>query len=501
VALVAIWAVGFAVCIARLLAGLCWTWWTARRARHVTQPDWVTDLAAASASLGLRAPVTMLTSTHAAMPAVHGLWRARLLLPAQAQAWTAERRRVVLLHELAHVLRRDVAVQILARLAAAVHWFNPLAHMAVRQLRIEQERACDDVVLACGPSGTEYADHLVEIAQGGRASLAGADGWVTVGMARPTQLETRLHAILDPGADRRALSLRSRALLAASVMAVALPLASLRVTAAAAAPGQSPGTVEGTVEPVPTTPEPVPTTPEPAPTTREPASRTPEPARVVAVAPGSVTSGARVSAVAAPAVVAAAPGGGRQVAAVQSVPATAAPTALVSAVQAAAQAEQSQDTRRRAVEALTIAVGDDNENVRLQAVRALAGLGGSVAVDALTRALKDESPRIRAEAAQALGAVAHGAAGAQQREQAAVRELRAREMEMAFTAQRRQFDTELAELQRQLQRTQEGGASLENLRRELEVSATQRRDLEARLREMERALAEARRELEQARQR
>jgi len=230
-ALAAVWLAGLMVCIGRLLAGLAWTWWTVRQARHVTRPDWVADLAGTSARLGLRSPVTMLASARATTPSVHGLWRSRLVLPPQAQAWVPERRRVVLLHELAHVLRRDAAVQVLARLAVAVHWFNPLAHLAVRRLRLEQERACDDVVLAGGSTGTEYADHLVEIAQACRPSVAGADGWVTVGMARPSQLETRLRAILDAGADRRGLSLRSRALLVACVATVALPLATLRLTA------------------------------------------------------------------------------------------------------------------------------------------------------------------------------------------------------------------------------------------------------------------------------
>jgi hypothetical protein len=109
---------------------------------------------------------------------------------------------------------------------------------------------------------------------------------------------------------------------------------------------------------------------------------------------------------------------------------------------------------------------------------------------------------IRAEAAQALGAVAHGAAGAQQRDEAQARERQMREMELAFTAQRRDLEANLSQLQEQLQRSQQGGlVNLDYLRRGLAQSAQQRSDLEARLREAERALAEARRELEQARQR
>jgi len=81
------------------------------------------------------------------------------------------------------------------------------------------------------------------------------------------------------------------------------------------------------------------------------------------------------------------------------------------------------------------------------------------------------------------------------------RELQARERELAITSQRRQFETELAQVRTQLERSQAAGASVETLRRDLDQSAVQRRELESRLRDMERALEEARRELEQARQR
>ena len=135
----------------------------------------------------------------------------------------------MLLHELAHVKRRDCLTHVLAQLACAIHWFNPLAWIAARHVRTERERACDDLVLASGTKGPDYAEQLLEIARvmrSGRfpALMTGA----TLAMAHRSQLEGRLMAILDPrcrARDRR----RVRTALAAIVAACALmPLASLQ---------------------------------------------------------------------------------------------------------------------------------------------------------------------------------------------------------------------------------------------------------------------------------
>ena len=67
-------------------------------------------------------------------------------------------------------------------------------------LRVERERACDDLVLRAGANGPDYADHLLQLARGARAGSGPA--WA-LAMARPSQLEGRLLAILDPTLDRR----------------------------------------------------------------------------------------------------------------------------------------------------------------------------------------------------------------------------------------------------------------------------------------------------------
>jgi Tol biopolymer transport system component len=163
-----------------------------------------------------------------------GLLRPVVLLPADAENWSEERRRLVLLHELAHVQRADCLTQFLAHLACALYWFNPLTWLAARQLRVERERACDDQVLAGGVKASAYAEHLLEIARlARRASCASV---AAVAMARPSQLEGRLLAVLDANRSRTAVSRLAALVAVVAGSGIVVPLAALE---AAARAGQS----------------------------------------------------------------------------------------------------------------------------------------------------------------------------------------------------------------------------------------------------------------------
>src|SRR6266536_1869721 len=157
-----------------------------------------------------------------------------LLLPAEADEWTAERRRDVLLHELAHVKRHDFLTQLVARIACAVYWFHPLVWLAATRLREERERACDDHVLRAGATPSAYATHLLDIARGLRA--ARATSLASVAMARPAQLATRLIDVLDTRRSRDTLSARSAVPAWIAAIAVMVPLAAAAPRLAEPAP-------------------------------------------------------------------------------------------------------------------------------------------------------------------------------------------------------------------------------------------------------------------------
>ncbi|HWS73436.1 MAG TPA: M56 family metallopeptidase [Thermoanaerobaculia bacterium] len=83
-------------------------------------------------------------------PALHGLVTPTLLLPrGMTAAFTADELRHVVLHELWHVRRLDVAVNWLLSIAQAIHWFNPFVWLATSRIREERELACDELTLSC----------------------------------------------------------------------------------------------------------------------------------------------------------------------------------------------------------------------------------------------------------------------------------------------------------------------------------------------------------------
>ncbi len=213
--LLLLWLAGALLVLARLLVGVVGLTWRARAAKRLTGEYWDGLTRELSAQVGLRRRVTLLQSGTGLMPMTWGVVSPVVLLPQNAGEWPEERLRMVLLHELTHVKRRDILTQMLAQLACALHWFNPLAWFAARQLRKEQEWACDERVLGMGFDAPAYATHLLDIARSlhrsGRLAAAG----MGMAIAERSHLEGRLRAILELNAQRR----RATRLILASVVA------------------------------------------------------------------------------------------------------------------------------------------------------------------------------------------------------------------------------------------------------------------------------------------
>ncbi len=134
-----------------------------RLARRAVAPvGWAPAIARAERLTRRRAIVRV--SSHVQAPAVTGIIGPVVLVPSSADAWTDERKLAVLLHELAHVAAHDLVVQVLVATACSLHWFNPLAWLAARRLRLERELAADESVLATGMRASTYAADLLAIA-------------------------------------------------------------------------------------------------------------------------------------------------------------------------------------------------------------------------------------------------------------------------------------------------------------------------------------------------
>ena len=160
--LVILWAAGAAWGAVSLLAG--------RRRLHrlCREPAGPEELRAVAASLarvaGVRRPPAVVESALVPTPLVAG-WRAPVLVMPRglAQRLGGAELRAVLLHELAHVRRRDYLVNLLQRIVEVALWFHPAVRLVSRELRIEREYCCDDEAASAGAGRLVVARALVTL--------------------------------------------------------------------------------------------------------------------------------------------------------------------------------------------------------------------------------------------------------------------------------------------------------------------------------------------------
>lgn len=218
------WMVGTAISLLILFIGLGRLAWLASRAEPVLHGTWNELAEEIARAYGVRRRLLILQSDHPTLLVTWGLVRPKVILPRAARAWTEDRARVVLCHELAHIQRRDWVLQLAAELLRSVYWFNPLLWIACRRLRQDSEQACDDAVLKLGIEGSEYATHLLDLA---RAFGHDRRTWLPApAIARPSSLERRIRAMLNTRVNRAPTTRSSRLTTIAASMVLAMAVAS-----------------------------------------------------------------------------------------------------------------------------------------------------------------------------------------------------------------------------------------------------------------------------------
>ncbi|MDB6073083.1 MAG: hypothetical protein JWO89_723 [Verrucomicrobiaceae bacterium] len=204
---IAIWALGASsVPGFRILGG-----WQLRRLRRASSPsinkrlhhhlEWLAE------ELKVRRAIDVRESTDPSVPLTWGWLKPVLLLPAEATTWEDEKLDSALRHELGHIRHHDACTRWLATVVCAVWWPVPLVWMAVKAWKLEQEKACDDLVLRAGATAQDYAMQLLHAARSFSPAAQAA-----MAMARPCTLETRLRAVMDEQRNRRPMNTRAWAL-------------------------------------------------------------------------------------------------------------------------------------------------------------------------------------------------------------------------------------------------------------------------------------------------
>lgn len=135
--------------------------------RSIDDPSLLARYAQICRQVGLRTPRPLLVTPESLSPCVVGTWAPRVILP-ETVVTEASRERLehVLAHELAHLRRGDLWTNWLLLATRALHWFNPIAWWAIREMQAEREAACDEIALAAlqTTDRATYADTLVELA-------------------------------------------------------------------------------------------------------------------------------------------------------------------------------------------------------------------------------------------------------------------------------------------------------------------------------------------------
>ena len=193
--LLTVWAIGVTLVLFKLAISL----WKLRSVRRSAIPSLEINkmLEELAPEAGVRRRIEALLHDDVDVPLTYGVLRPVILLPIDASTWNETELRHVFVHELEHIKRSDWSVQVMARVACAVYWFQPLVWMTWRKLCLEAERSCDDAVLVQSHQA-DYAEHLLNLAR----RLSNPIASPVLSMANRSDLSRRVSSILDTGQVR-----------------------------------------------------------------------------------------------------------------------------------------------------------------------------------------------------------------------------------------------------------------------------------------------------------
>ncbi|MDO9487172.1 MAG: M56 family metallopeptidase, partial [Sphingomonadaceae bacterium] len=162
-----------------------------RRASVIVESHWLSALAQAQRRMGFKSGTALLVSPDIGSPVSWGLMRPVILLN-EAAIGSQGQAEAIIAHELAHVARLDWAKLLLARVTAALFWFNPLVWVLTRHCHQLREESADDAVLAHDVPDLDYAELLVGVARHESGALLLAANGVAPSRGSLAQRVTRV---------------------------------------------------------------------------------------------------------------------------------------------------------------------------------------------------------------------------------------------------------------------------------------------------------------------
>jgi beta-lactamase regulating signal transducer with metallopeptidase domain len=146
------------------LLGVAAVRWQRIRSRPLLDANLLDLVDVLCAELGCCRPIEVRQADDLATAATIGWRRPVLLLPADWTTWTAEQRRAVLAHEIAHARSHDFLALLFGQLGLVLHFYHPLVHWLMGRLRLEQELAADAAAASVSGGQWQYLTTIAELA-------------------------------------------------------------------------------------------------------------------------------------------------------------------------------------------------------------------------------------------------------------------------------------------------------------------------------------------------
>lgn len=193
--LVTVWFLLFCMKLVRIAAGLAHVQRLKQYKTHSPAAWWTNRMHELCAAMHIRKPVALLESERVKVPVVAGLLKPVILMPLGLLInLPQDELEAILLHELAHVKRRDYLVNLLQSFAETIFFFNPAVLWISSLIREEREHCCDDMAIAQTNDPRKYINALVIFQE---YNTAGAYAMGFPG--KKNHLLNRVRRILQPG--------------------------------------------------------------------------------------------------------------------------------------------------------------------------------------------------------------------------------------------------------------------------------------------------------------
>ncbi|HFA50409.1 MAG TPA: hypothetical protein ENJ95_15455 [Bacteroidetes bacterium] len=171
--IVALWLLGMAVFLLKMLGGLLYIQQLKSRHLSAVPAQWQQRLVQLKEGLGISKTIQLAASAKVKVPIALGWLKPVVLLPlAAVNNLDMQQVEAILAHELAHIARHDYLVNILQSIIEALFYFNPAIWWMSARIRSERENCCDDVAVALCGSSLAYAKALVSLQEMQQASPA-----------------------------------------------------------------------------------------------------------------------------------------------------------------------------------------------------------------------------------------------------------------------------------------------------------------------------------------